>query len=151
MTARLNAFKAAPDLMKSWLDFGMEATKAGLEHNLQELVKIRASQINGCAFCIEMHTREARVAGETELRLYMLDAWRDSTLYSERERAALAWTEALTHLSHAGTDDALYGQLQAQFSPTEQVHLTMLIVIINGWNKINVGFRTPHPVPVAKG
>ena len=111
-----------------------------------DLVVTRASQINGCAFCLDMHTSDARKRGETEQRLYLLDAWRDSPLYSERERAALAWTEALTLLAETRAPDDVYEALKAQFSDEEQVKLTLLIVAINGWNRIQVGFRAVHPV-----
>jgi AhpD family alkylhydroperoxidase len=146
MTPRLNPFAAAPAPMQSWLEFGKDILQSGLEHSLMELVKIRASQINGCAFCLHMHTREARARGETEERLYLLDAWRESPLYSERERAALAWTEALTLVSETHAPDHVYQALQAQFTEEEQVKLTLLIVAINGWNRVQVGFRGIHPV-----
>ena len=146
MTPRLNAFAAAPGLMRAWLDYGQSVSKLGLEQSLMELVKIRASQINGCAFCLNMHAAEARKAGETEQRIYLLDAWRDSPLFSDRERAALGWTEALTLLSEGPVHDEAYEALKAQFSEAEQVALTLLIVTINGWNRIQVGFRAVHPV-----
>jgi AhpD family alkylhydroperoxidase len=146
MTPRLNPFAAAPAAMRSWLEFGKDILQGGLEDSLMELVKIRASQINGCAFCLHMHSAEARRKGEAEERLYLLDAWRESPLYSERERAALAWTEALTRVAETGAPDAAYQALQAQFSEEEQVRLTLLIVAINGWNRIQVGFRAVHPV-----
>lgn len=107
---------------------------------------LRASQINGCAMCLNMHTTEARKAGETEQRLYLLDAWRESPLYSERERAALAWTEALTLLTASRAPDDVYRALEAQFTAEEQVTLSLLIVAINGFNRIGVGFRVAHPV-----
>jgi AhpD family alkylhydroperoxidase len=150
MTPRLNAFSAAPALMKAWLDYSQTTQKNGLEESLTDLVKIRASQINGCAFCLDMHATEARQRGETEQRLYLLDAWRDSPLYSERERAALAWTEALTRLSETGAPDDAYHALETLFSKEEQVALTLVIVAINGWNRINVGFRVVHPVAERK-
>lgn len=146
MTPRLNAFAAAPGPMQSWLDFGKTILESGLEESLMELVKIRASQINGCAFCLHMHTREARKKGETEERLYLLDAWRESPFYSPRERAALAWTEALTLVSETRAPDDVYAVLKEQFSEEEQVTLTLLIVAINGWNRVQVGFRGVHPV-----
>jgi AhpD family alkylhydroperoxidase len=146
MTPRLNPFAAAPQPMKAWLEYGQSVSKLGLEASLMELVKIRASQINGCAFCLDMHAAAARKAGETEQRLYLLDAWRDSPLYSERERAALAWTEALTWLADKGAPDEVYQALKAHFSDEEQVALSLLIVTINGWNRIQVGFRAVHPV-----
>lgn len=146
MTPRLNLFKAAPALMNAMVDFSLQ-TPIGIEHSLQELVKMRASQINGCARCLHMHALDARKAGETEMRLYLLDAWRESPLYSDRERAALAWTEALTILSETrDVPDAVYEAFTAQFNDKEQVELTMLIVNINSWNRINVAFRQVHPV-----
>jgi|SRR5215468_6936306 len=146
MTPRLNPFAAAPEPMKSWLDWSIGVQKCGLEDSLMELVKIRASQINGCARCLHMHTADARKRGETEERLYLLDAWRESPLYSERERAALAWTEALTLVSATHAPDDVYRDVQAQFTEQEQVVLTLLIVAINGWNRVQVGFRAVHPV-----
>lgn len=146
MTPRLNPFAAAPAPMQAWLDFGKNLLQRGLEHSLMELVKIRASQLNGCAFCLHMHTADARKHGATEERLYLLDAWRESPLYSERVRAALAWTEALTLLPQTHAPDDVYQDMQVQFSDEEQVTLTLLIVAINGWNRIQVGFRGVHPV-----
>jgi AhpD family alkylhydroperoxidase len=146
MTPRLNPFAAAPAPMRAWLEFGQGLLRSGLEESLMELVKIRASQINGCAHCLHMHTAAARKEGETEERLYLLDAWRESPLYSERERAALGWTEALTLVSETHAGDAEYRALQAQFTEEEQVKLTLLIVTINGWNRIQVGFRATHPI-----
>jgi AhpD family alkylhydroperoxidase len=146
VTPRLNPFAAAPAPMQKWLDFGKGILQTDLEESLMELVEIRASQINGCAVCLHMHTAAARKRGESEERLYLLDAWRESPLYSARERAALAWTEALTLVSETHAPDETYQALQAQFTPEEQVALTLLIVTINGWNRIQVGFRAVHPV-----
>ena len=146
MTPRLNPFVAAPAPIKSWLDWTVGIQKRGLEDSLMELVKIRASQINGCARCLHMHTADARKHGETEERLYLLDAWRESPLYSERERAALGWTEALTLVSETHAPDEVYQALREHFTEEEQVRLTLLIVAINGWNRIQVGFRAVHPV-----
>ena len=146
MTPRLNPFAAAPAPMQAWLDFGKTILASGLDDRLMELVKIRASQINGCAGCLHMHTASARKQGETEERLYLLNAWRESPLYSERERAALAWTEALTRVSETHAPDSVYQELQAQFTEEEQVTLTLLIVAINGWNRLQIGFRAVHPV-----
>jgi AhpD family alkylhydroperoxidase len=146
MTPRLNPFAAAPAPMRSWLDFGNGILESGLEDSLMELVKIRASQINGCAFCLHMHTATARKHGETEERLYLLDAWRESPLYSGRERAALGWTEALTLVSETHAPDEAYRAVKEQFTEEEQVTLTLLIVAINGWNRIQIGFRAVHPV-----
>jgi AhpD family alkylhydroperoxidase len=146
MKPRLNPFAAAPALMQSWLDYGKGLLQCGLEDSLMELVKIRASQINDCAHCLHMHTADARRHGETEQRLYLLDAWRESPLYSDRERAALAWTDALTLVAETHAPDDIYQMLQAYFSAEEQVALTLLIVTINGWNRVQVGFRATHPV-----
>jgi AhpD family alkylhydroperoxidase len=150
MTPRLNPFAAAPAPMQSWLDFGKGLLQDGIETSVMELVKIRASQINGCAFCLHMHTAAARKAGETEERLYLLDAWQESPLYSARERAALAWTEALTLVSQTRVPDDVYQAAREQFTEEELVKLTLLVVAINGWNRIQVGFRAIHPVEERK-
>jgi AhpD family alkylhydroperoxidase len=144
MTSRLDPFGAAPALMQGWLEFGKNVLNSGLEESLMELVKIRASQINGCAACLKMHTAAARQKGETEERLYLLDAWRESPLYTPRERAALAWTEALTLLPDTHAPDDVYDELKKYFTVEEQVKLTLLIIAINGWNRVNVGFRISH-------
>jgi AhpD family alkylhydroperoxidase len=141
MTAKIDLFAAAPQLMKSWTSVSM-AVAASLDATIIELVKIRASQINGCANCINMHTVEARAKGETEQRIYLLSAWREAPCYTERERAALAWTEALTRLSQGHAHEAAYDALKAQFSEEEQVKLTLVINVINGWNRLSVGFGT---------
>ena len=115
----------------------------GLEHPLLELVKMRASQINGCAYCLDMHSKDAGAAGETEQRLYLLDAWRESPFYSDRERAALAWTEALTRISKTKTlPDALYDEVRKQFSDKELVDLSLAIIAINDWNRLAIPFRS---------
>lgn len=150
MKPRLNPLAAAPAPMQSWLDFGKDILQCGLENSLMELVKIRASQINGCAFCLHMHTASARRQGEAEERLYLLDAWRESPLYSARERAALGWTEALTLVSQTHAPDDAYQAVKEHFTEEEQVTLTLLIVAINGWNRIQVGFRAVHPVDERK-
>jgi AhpD family alkylhydroperoxidase len=146
MKARLNPFTAAPAMMKAMLAFSEAVSASPLEHSLMELVKMRASQINGCAFCLDMHARDAIKAGERPERLYLLDAWRESPLYSDRERAALAWTEVLTTVATSHAPDAVYDELARHFSPQEQVELTVAIGTINAWNRINVGFQTIHPV-----
>jgi AhpD family alkylhydroperoxidase len=146
MEPRLNPFAAAPAAMQAWLDYGKGVLQCGLEDSLMELVKIRASQINGCASCLHMHTASARAHGETEERLYLLDAWRESPLYSARERAALEWTEALTRVAETRAPDRDYRALQAEFTAEEQVNLTLVIITINGWNRLQVGFRGVHPV-----
>lgn len=139
MTAKLNPFTAAPSLMKSWMSTSV-AVASSLEPSLVALVKIRASQINACANCINLHTTEARAAGETEQRLYLLSAWREANCYTDRERAALAWTEALTRLSEGHTQEEAYEALRAHFTEEEQVKLTLMINVINGWNRLAVGF-----------
>lgn len=146
MKPRLNPYKTAPSTMQPMVHLEDQVMNGGLELSLIELVKTRASQINGCAYCIHMHTRDARAAGESEERLYLLDAWRESPLYSARERAALAWTEALTLVSETHAPDGDWELLQAHFSPEEQVKLTLLIATINAWNRIAIGFRSVHPV-----
>ncbi|PDT83253.1 carboxymuconolactone decarboxylase family protein [Sinorhizobium sp. BJ1] len=139
MTAKLDPFAAAPSLMKNWMSTSM-AVASSLEPTLIELVKIRASQINACANCINMHTAEARAKGETEQRIYLLSAWREAPCYTDRERAALEWTEALTRLSEGHTHETAYQGLKAHFTEEEQVKLTLMINVINGWNRIAVGF-----------
>jgi AhpD family alkylhydroperoxidase len=146
MKPRLNYFAAAPETMQAMLDLENRVRESGLEHSLIHLVKTRASQVNGCAFCIHMHTRDARAQGETEERLYLLDAWRESPLYTDRERAALAWTEALTLVSQTHAPDQDYEALREHFSEEEQVKLTLLIATINAWNRLSIGFRSVHPV-----
>jgi AhpD family alkylhydroperoxidase len=148
MHPRLDPFAAAPADMKAWLDLSLGLK--GLEPSLQELVKIRASQINGCANCLHMHTRDARKQGETEERIYLLNAWRESPLYTERERAALAWTETLTLVAEKRAPDEAYGDLAAQFTAEEQVQLSLLINVINGWNRIAVGFGMVHATQSAR-
>jgi AhpD family alkylhydroperoxidase len=151
VTPRLDPFAAAPQLMQSWLAFGQGVVaNSGLEESLLELVKIRASQINACAFCLHMHTRDARKKGETEERIYLLDAWRESPLYSPRERAALAWTEALTLVAETQAPDDVYEEVKTHFTAAEQVALSLMIVAINGWNRVQVGFRGVHPVEKRK-
>jgi AhpD family alkylhydroperoxidase len=139
MTAKLDVLTAAPSLMKDWMSTSL-AVNASLDPTLVELVKIRASQINGCANCLNMHTVEARTKGETEQRIYLLSAWREAPCYTERERAALASTDALTQLSQGHTHGSAYEALSAHFSEEEQVKLTLVINVINGWNRLAVGF-----------
>ena len=146
MTAKLDPFAASPTLMKQWMAVSMAAEK-GLEPSLIELVKIRASQINQCANCINMHTSDARAHGETEQRIYLLSAWREAPCYTDRERAALAWTEALTTLSQGHSQEAAHAALAARFTAEEQVNLTLMINVINGWNRIAVGFGLWYETP----
>lgn len=144
MKARLNAYQAAPEAMKAVSALERYVQESGLEKSLIDLVKTRASQINGCAFCINMHTHEARTRGECEERLYLLDAWRESPLYTERERAALAWTEAVTLVAQTHVPDAVYEEARRFFSEEELVKLTVAITAINAWNRIAISFRTVH-------
>jgi AhpD family alkylhydroperoxidase len=146
MKARLNPNEAAPEAMQAMLALEAHVKRCGLEPGLIELVKMRASQINGCAFCLDMHSRDARARGESEQRLYLPDAWPESPLYSARERAALAWTEALTRIAETHAPDEDYAALQAQFSEAEIVELSLLIATINAWNRLAIGFRAVHPV-----
>jgi len=140
MTGRINPYAAAPELLKAWFSFSNQVAESGLEKPLLELVKIRASQINGCANCLNMHSYEARQAGETEQRIAVLAAWQDAPFYTDRERAALAWTEHLTLVADRRAPQHVYEALNAEFSPEEQVKLTMMINVINGWNRLAVGF-----------
>jgi AhpD family alkylhydroperoxidase len=146
MKPRMNFYQAAPETIKALSAVEAQIAASGLEKSLIELVKTRASQINGCAFCINMHTQDARKLGETEQRLYMLSAWRESPLYTDRERAALAWTDAVTLIADTHAPDDLYEELRAHFSEAEMVNLTMLIGAINAWNRIAISFRAIHPV-----
>jgi AhpD family alkylhydroperoxidase len=145
-SSRINPYDVGTQTIAAMGEFQKRVSKTSLEPLMIELVKTRASQINHCAFCLEMHTREARAQGETEARLYLLSAWRESSLYSPRERAALAWTEALTNIAETNAPDEDYELAHSVFSDQELVDLTMAIVAINSWNRISVGFRRPHAV-----
>jgi AhpD family alkylhydroperoxidase len=142
MQARLDFRKASPAADKAMSALHGFVRNCGLHHSLLELVKLRASQLNGCAHCIDMHSKELRADGESEQRLYLLSAWREAPFYSERERAALAWAEAVTLLEDGGVPDEAYEQARAQFSEEELVNLTMALVAINGANRLNIAFRT---------
>lgn len=146
MKPRMNFYQAAPEAIKALSTLETLLLGSGLEQSLIELVKTRASQINGCAFCINMHTQDARKRGETEQRLYLLNAWREAPLYTDRERAALAWTEALTLISETHAPDDIYTEVRKHFSETETVNLTMLIGTINMWNRLAISFRALPPV-----
>jgi AhpD family alkylhydroperoxidase len=146
MTPRMNFMQAAPDTIKALMALEAQIQGSGLEQSLIELVKTRASQINGCAYCINMHTQDARKHGETEQRLYLLDAWQEAPVYSERERAALAWTEAVTLIADTRAPDDLYADVRKHFSEAETVNLTMLIATINAWNRLAISFRSVPPV-----
>jgi AhpD family alkylhydroperoxidase len=138
---RLNAHLAAPEVFSAIVQLEKYLEGCGLDRSLLELVKTRASQINGCAYCIHMHTRDARSAGESEARLYLLDAWRETDIYTRRERAALAWTEAVTLISETRAPDELYNEARVVFSESELVILTAAIGMINLWNRMSIAFR----------
>jgi AhpD family alkylhydroperoxidase len=149
LTPRFAPFKLAPDVTKAMLAVETAIGETGLEHSVAELVRLRASQINGCAFCIFMHVQDARSHGETDLRIQMLDAWRESTLYTDRERAALAWTESLTRIAKTHAPDADYELVKSQFSDTEIAVLSILIGQINAWNRLQIAARATHPAQPA--
>ena len=142
MTRRIDFSQRSPELLKKVLDLSAQVRESTIEQSLLHLVDIRASQLNGCAFCLDMHIKEAKIHGERELRVHHLAIWRESSLFSERERAALAWTEALTKLSEHGIPDALYEQCRTQFSEKELSDLTFVATVINAWNRLNIAFRT---------
>lgn len=143
MEQRIDYWKTAGQGVAAFRGLQVYVDGCGLEHSLLELVKTRASQINGCAYCIDMHMKDARSAGESEQRLYALSAWRETPFFTERERAALAWTEAVTRISESHIDDPLYADLQRHFSEKEIVDLTLAVVAINGWNRLAIPFRSP--------
>lgn len=143
---RLDMTKAAPEAYQAMLQLQKYVNQSGLEKPLQELVKIRASQMNGCAFCIDLHVREAVKAGESHERLHLLNAWREAPIYTDREQAALEWTEAMTRLGPHGVPEEVYERARSQFNEKELVNLTMTIVTINGWNRLMIGFRRPPDV-----
>lgn len=150
MQARINPNAITQPAMKTLQQAQAQIEAGGLEYSLIELVKMRAPQINGCGYCLHMHSRDARAAGEAEERLYVLAGWRESSLYSERERAALAWTEAVTHVSQTGAPDSDFEALKAHFTDAEIVDLTLAIAMINLWNRVAVPLRTQHPKTWAK-
>jgi len=141
MTQRLNYMQQSPELFKKYLDFSMANKTSSVDKTLAHLVELRASQLNGCAFCVDMHVKQARMGGERELRLHHIAIWHESTLFSVQERAALAWTEALTQLSPQGVSDAIYAEVREQFSEKELSDLTFLVMAINGWNRASIAFR----------
>lgn len=154
MQQRLDYKQASPAAFNAMLHTEHQVHRSGLEESLLELVKSRASQLNGCAWCLDMHTKDARARGETEQRLYLLPVWRDAACYSDRERAALAWTEAVTLIATEEVTDAVYAEARRHFDEKALVDLTLAIIAINGWNRLNVAFRTevgnyvsPHAAP----
>ena len=142
MSQRLNSLQQSPAAFKKLVDLSMNLKDSSIEHGLQYLVEIRASQLNGCAFCVDMHVKQALIHGERPLRIHHLTVWRESPLFSDRERAALAWTEALTQLPPHGVSDDLYAQVREQFSEKELTELTYTVMAINAWNRINVAFTS---------
>jgi len=150
MTQRMNAYAVAPEGLAALVGIEKYLEKSGLDHRLVLLVKIRASQINGCAYCLHMHTEDARKLGESETRIYLLDAWRESQLYSARERAALSWTEALTNIRDTHAPDEVFEEARRHFSEKELADLSIAIAMINAWNRLSIGSRAAHPSDVAK-
>ena len=142
MKPRLDVTRVSPKALQAMLGLQKTVNSSGLERPLLELVKMRASQINGCAYCLDMHSKDARAAGETEQRLYLLDAWRETSLYSERERAALEWTEALTNVTDGHVPDSVYDAARSHFSDKELVDLTWAVAAINAWNRVAISFRS---------
>jgi AhpD family alkylhydroperoxidase len=142
MTQRIDYQKQSPELFKKFVEFNTAMKGSAIEESIRDLVVIRASQINGCSFCLDMHVKQATLHGERPLRLYHIAAWRDSTLFIPRERAALAWTEVLTQLPAQGVPDELYDRVRGQLSEKEISDLTFLVMAINAWNRVNVGFKT---------
>jgi len=142
MEPRINFYKAAPDAIAAMTGLEHAVNQSGLEASLRELVKLRVSQINGCAYCIDMHSKDARAAGETEQRIYALNAWRETPFFSERERAALEWAERITHIGVDHAPDDVFFHARQYFSETELVNLTLTIVAINGWNRLAIAFRS---------
>jgi AhpD family alkylhydroperoxidase len=151
MQKRLDYNKVAPGAVQAMYKLHKYSEESGLEKSLLELIKIRASQINGCAYCIDMHTKDARALGETEQRLYALNAWRETPFYTDRERAALGWAEAITLISQSHASDEEFEAVRTQFNEEELVKLTMAIITINGWNRLAIAFRetpgTYQPAP----
>ncbi len=145
MKPRMNFYQAAPETIKALTAVETQIQSSGLEQSLIELVRTRASQINGCAFCINVHTQDARKHGETEQRLYLLNAWREAPVYTDRERAALTWTEAVTLIPETHAPDDAYEELRNHFSEAEAVNLTILIGTINAWNRLAISFRAVPP------
>ena len=142
MSQRLNYLEQSPELAKKLFEFGHAVKKSSLGDTLIDLVNIRASQLNGCAFCLDMHCKEAKIHGERELRIYHVPIWRESTLFSEREKAALEWTEAVTKLSEHGVPDDVYDHVRAQFTETQISELSFAVAVINAWNRLNISFQS---------
>ncbi len=142
MKQRINAFEKSQGAMKAMIGLEVYLAKTSLEKNLLHLLKYRVSQINGCAYCLDMHSKDLRAAGETEQRLFVLDAWREAPFYSERERAALLWAESLTKITEGHVPDAVFEEVSKEFSEEELIDLTLAVTTINSWNRIAIAFRT---------
>jgi len=142
MKARIDLMHVTPGVIQAMLGLERQVRQAGFDHKLLDLVRMRASQVNGCSYCLDMHSKDARAGGETEQRLYGLDAWRETPYYSARERAALEWTEALTLVADTHVPDDVYERVRQQFSEDELAHLSLAVVAINGWNRLNIAART---------
>lgn len=142
MTERLDYAKQSPELTKKLIELNVMLKHGAIEAPIRNLVSIRASQMNGCGFCVDMHSKEAKIQGERELRMYHIPAWRESTLFSPRERACLAWAEVLTKIPDQGVPDDLYERVRTQLSEKEISDLTFLVMSINAWNRVNIGFKT---------
>ncbi|WP_054308310.1 carboxymuconolactone decarboxylase family protein [Mesorhizobium sp. 1M-11] len=150
MQPRLDFFAESPQLMKYVVSLNRAVEESGLDKGLLHLIKLRASQINGCSYCVEMHSREAREDGESEQRLYLVAAWKESPLFTERERMAFKWVETVTRIAAAGVPDELYQEGLQHFSKEELVKLTVAVAMINTWNRLCVTFHAVHPMPTAK-
>ncbi|MEX3897144.1 carboxymuconolactone decarboxylase family protein [Paraburkholderia sp. JPY432] len=143
MTQRIDYQQQSPELFKKFVEFSLVLKRSAIEETIRHLVDIRASQLNGCSFCVDMHVKEATIHDERPLRLHHVAVWRESNLFTPRERAALAWTEALTQISPLGVSDELYDRVRTQFSEKELSDLTFQVMSINAWNRVNIGFRIP--------
>ncbi|MGF6466319.1 AhpD family alkylhydroperoxidase [Paraburkholderia youngii] len=143
MTQRIDYQQQSPELFRKFVEFSLVLKKSAIEETIRHLVDIRASQLNGCSFCVDMHVKEATIHDERPLRLHHVAVWRESNLFTPRERAALAWTEALTQISPLGVSDEIYDRVRTQFSEKELSDLTFQVMSINAWNRVNIGFRIP--------
>lgn len=142
MKQRINAYEKGQGAIKAMMGLEIYLAKSSIEKNLLHLIKYRVSQINGCAYCLDMHSKDLRAAGETEQRLFVLDAWREAPFYTERERAALAWAESLTKVTEGHVPDEVFEEVSKQFSEEELIDLTLAVTTINAWNRISIAFRT---------
>ncbi|WP_047487779.1 carboxymuconolactone decarboxylase family protein [Terriglobus sp. TAA 43] len=141
MSLRIDYAHQSPELFRKYLEMSMALKKSSIDEKLKSLVEIRASQLNGCAFCLDMHVKQAKIAGERELRLYHVSIWRESNLFTPKERAALEWTEAVTKLGEHGVSDAIFDSVRKELSEKELTDLTFVLMVINGWNRVSVAFQ----------